>query len=912
MTYAGARHTRIELTANGKVLTLFNPAYLIADRRKRGKNVETLLNKANEIHYSCRGRNELYAWFLLRANDVRNFLPQIWEGKGFDNCSIVIKDEAAELEAGNDPAFGGATTGNHIETEIKKLYAVEAYAVTGVIRKDITKHDEEYSRISFLEAGYDSGDSITSDPYEDQMYLVKVVDYRYWHKLSRYVGAFNLKTRWWLDNDASVVYKRHEGFIWKTMLDDLWGTGQSALDHSNANYSLEGPKNYYYFGVNALDAFHHTLNDIEHTIVRNLDGTSSVWDMGTEPPSTSDTQREKYKSELLEVSNDSNGLTLPEKIWVIFPRLDYNWQTSDDPQEVTANDYWHNHPCWAVEKDTKTLLAYVPEAPQDVTLQAGTCQILHDSLPAQWAARLHGAGEPNEDPANEGSILPINNSQIATQVQERALRWIKARVRGDKKIVREVYQGYIPFEPSHDLSKIIWKNTGRGAVTIIESCPIASEEDYMETEGYGRGGTAGEYSNSHEYHEALSRRVSNESPSPPDHARWMEPAFRWALIKPDEDIAGGAVGTCSIEYGISENGDEALVFHASLKDIEVKNIDDSVALTAGERYFAWFNEQMRFWLANPRGAFNLRGGEICATVDRGPNMSQASGKNTARIDKYGHDDCIETVKFLRVNKQTMLRSYKRGDDYVEGDACGYAYSQAGGLKENEMLISFNPSRKIGGGVLWSDGNIIRWSRAPKLASYLEIGDRFTGEPPRIDFLVGAERAGTSGYTLTCQVPIAPADAESEPIGGSLAAGGSHSPAGNKTTSTGKLIFPNDDVHMSQAYSSYGSGSLAGQHLTVRGHNNSATKMKWTKPGLSGNISILGGDGSTIYTFSWEDGILVKAVKAGNDPVVTQLQARWNPGATYVGFAETLQDPCADAYAGNASNGSNRDASGDPS
>ena len=161
-----------------------------------------------------------------------------------------------------------------------------------------------------------------------------------------------------------------------------------------------------------------------------------------------DIEREKYKSELLEVSNDSNGLTLPEKIWVIFPRLDYNWQTSDDPQEVTANDYWHNHPCWAVEKDTKTLLAYVPEAPQDVTLQAGTCQILHDSLPAQWAARLHGAGEPNEDPANEGSILPINNSQIATQVQERALRWIKARVRGDKKIVREIKKiTKLPFKP---------------------------------------------------------------------------------------------------------------------------------------------------------------------------------------------------------------------------------------------------------------------------------------------------------------------------------------------------------------------------------------------------------------------------------------------------------------------------------
>tara|TARA_Y100000401_G_scaffold30623_1_gene22387 strand:+ start:24807 stop:27557 length:2751 start_codon:yes stop_codon:yes gene_type:complete len=916
MTYAGARNTRMELVAYGGSITLYNPSDLILSHKQNNRSVETLINKANEVHYTCRGRTELEGWFLVKANDVRNYLPKIWEGTGFDECSIKLTDEAGVLQAGYDPAFGGATTGNHKVTEIKKLYAVESYAVSGVVRADITEHDAEYSRPSYLQAGNDFGRNVLTDTYENQFYLVKVVDYRYWHKLSRYLGSFNIKTRLWEDDSHNVRYQKNSGYSWQTMLDELWGSGGvSALDHSSANYSLEGPINYYFWGVNSLDAFHKVLNDLDHTIVRNLDGTTTVWDMGTDPPSISDQERELYKTELVEVSNDSNGLILPEKIWVLFPKLDYQWQTSSDTEEVTANDYWHNRPVWGIQKDTATLLAGMSGAPSDPTLQSGTNQILHDTLPAQFAARLHGAGEPNEDPAGTGSILPINDTEIQNQATQRATRWIKARLNGDKKIVREVYRGYIPFTPAHDISKIIWKNKGLGAVTIIESCSIASEEDFLPSEGYGGKGSGGEYSNAYDYHEALSRRVVNENPSPPDHARWMEPAFRWAMIEPDADIlpdngsSPHGIGTCSVKYGISSGGDADLTFYTSTKNIEVKNIDTTAKLEQGKYYFAWWNEQMRFWLAVPRSAYNLRGGEICSTVSRGSNLSQTSGKNTATLADYGHDDCIETVKFLRVNKQTMLRSYVRTADYVGGDTCGYAYADAGGLKEEEMLISFNPSRKIGGAVLWSDGDVIRWSRAPKLASYLTIGDRFTYEPPRIEFLVGAGRAGSNGFTLSCQMPEA-AEGTGTPTGGNTS---NHCPAGTTGTSAGKLIFPDDSATLNQVVSSYGNGSLAGQHLTVKGYNTGAVKLKWTLPGLSGSVGVLHPNGSDTITFNYEDGILVGATKSGNDPVLSGLEARWNPNIdTYVSFVETLQDPCADAYAGNASNGSNRDANGDPS
>ena len=100
MTYAGARNTRMELIAGGYSLTLYNPSDLILSNRQNNKSVDTLINKANEIHYSCRGRTEVQAWFLLKANDVRNYLPKIWEGNGFDNCSVKLSDNAGTLQRG--------------------------------------------------------------------------------------------------------------------------------------------------------------------------------------------------------------------------------------------------------------------------------------------------------------------------------------------------------------------------------------------------------------------------------------------------------------------------------------------------------------------------------------------------------------------------------------------------------------------------------------------------------------------------------------------------------------------------------------------------------------------------------------------------------------------------------------------
>lgn len=908
----GASNTRMELkNSSGKIIPLYNADHLEKQLKANGRPTESFHGKVNSLRYTCRGRTSISGWFLTDCKSINDLLPEIYSGTGYEEVSLTLTDDNAILESGHDPVVGNSSGSSPVSHEIKKLYVTYAHAVTGVIRTDINKPDEAGSRVSSLDAGNDEAYGNTEvDNHDNQMYVLYVVDYRYYSNVfGAKVTNYNVRERLWDEDSDTTVYDISDGFTWESMVTDLWGSGGFSLSHGSANYPTLGPFNYQFWGVTAFDALHKVLDDIDHTLIRNLDGTAEVADMATYD-STSSSEREQHKGDLIEVSNDLSEPVLPEKIFVIFPKWDYQFQTSAHTDEITPQDYWHNRPLWYEERDTDTLISSSTKLDEwksnnagTVKYQSGTIDVLHDGMIAQFDPRASGdAG------ITDGGPTPSNDSDITACADARATAYIEARLNGDNTIFREVYRGYIPFTPTRDISCITWKNSGSGAITVIESVGRSFDSRFIASSKDASGGSGGgETSPGYDLKDSSSRRVSQEFPGSPDHARLSEPVLRWAIVETKAEAAPGIRVNCDVFYGLETSG--SIIFtDTGNRDILVTNISKTATMPSGSRVMAYWNEQIREWVTNWYTIdWNLLGGDICA-------------RTTARgaVTNYTQDDCFEHVELLRANKDSLLRSFKRVPS--GSDVC-YPADGYNSVNALEMLVSVDPApayTDFGGGYVVGSGasntaGKVRWTEAPEIGKHLIIGstvNSILSTPAFVAFNANG-RADTASAnaigTFTLMMKV-------NPIGylistQNIATQGVLTPVAMPSTCDetdpvdATMIFPNND-----------SSFRPGMHMSVKetgnagsGTDNNCLQMRWTSPGVWGYIDVGGpnvnvnssGDfenGAGVTFRLWiDDGIITKVTKSDNNTGATDdkyLYHRTDTGGADCSYASySPPDPC---------------------
>jgi len=863
----GASNTRMELkNSSGKVIPLYNAAHLEKQLKAHGRPTDSFRGKVNSLRYTCRGRTSISGWFLTDCKSINDLLPQIYSGTGYEEVSLTLIDRNHALESGHD--YGGSASssgGESTSHKIEKLYVTHAYAVTGVIRNDINKPDDVGSRTSYLDAGGDEafGDA-KADNHDNQMYVLYVVDYRYYaNVLGGKVANYNVRERLWDETSFETVYDISDGFTWQSMITDIWGGGGVGLSHGKANYPSHGPLNYQFWGVTAFDALHKVLDDIDHTLVRNLDGTADVADMATYDP-TSSSEREQHKGDLIEVSNDLSAPVLAEKIFVIFPKWDYQFQTSEHIDELTPQDYWHNRPIWYEEKNTATLISnsnkldtWKENHGSTVTFHPGSFDILHDGMIAQFSPRAHDAGDSM---ITTGGPTPSNNSDIVDCATARATAYIEARLNSDNSIFREVYRGYIPFTPTQDISCITWMNSGEGAITVIESVGRSFDSRFISSSKDASGGSGGgETSSGYDLKETSSRRVSQEFPGSPDHARLSEPVLRWAIVETKEEAEPEQRVGADVFYGLEESGSITFT-DTGTRDIQVTNISKTSTMPAESRVIAYWNEQIREWVTNWWSmSWNLLGGEWCA-------ITTARGAVTG----YTQDDCFEHVELLRANKDSLLRSFKRTLSETSGDI-NVCRPEEGWNDDDalEMLVSIDPApayTDYGGGYVIGSGAAntagkVRWTEAPHLGKHLTIGSSVNSilETPSFVNWQANGRANPSATdavgSFTCMLKVYPLQ-NSHGTGGDaqgliqaqtintvgaltpVSSGSGLGAASEQDPVSATMIWPNNDaefkpgMHMSIKETGNDSG-------TGGGDDNSCFKMRWTGAGVWGYIDVQG-------------------------------------------------------------------------
>ena len=890
MAHSGTSNTRMELrNSSNKIIPLYNADHLAKQLRSINRDTAPFEGKVNTLRYTCRGRTSITGWFLTDCKSINDLLPKIYNGSGKEDVSLTLVDKGESLQTGYDPAAGDTRANDLDEVSIKKLYVTAAYAVTGVVREDITKPDEAGSRTSTLQPGYDPGGEVEVDNHDNQMYVLHVTDYRFYTTLSAYTGAFNLREKLWDEASTTNVYEQHEGFTWESMLDALWGSGgASALDHGSASYPTIDPANYHFWGVNSNDAIMKVLDDIDHTIVRNLDGTSTVATMST-LDTTSSSERETYKTELTEVSNDMVAPFLPEKVRVIFPKWDYQFQTGNT-DELTPQDFWNNRPIWYVDKTTATLIGSSSNLDKwkevhgsTADTMPNTIEVLHDGLIAQFNPRASG-----DSGITSGGTTPSNNSDIDDKATERATEYIESKLNSDNSIFREIYRGYIPFTPTKDISSITWSNGGGGAQTVIESVGRAFDSKFLVTSlGVSRGSGGGETSSGYDLRETSSRRVAQEFPGAPDHARLSEPVLRWAIALTKAEAAPGVRVNCDVFYGLESSGSITFTDTGD-RDILVTNISKTATMPTASRILAYWNEQIREWVTCwfEASEGNLLGGEWCA-------ITTARGAVTA----YTQDDCFDHVELLRANKDSLLRSFKRTVSNTSSDAINACrpsefdedteWKDADAL---EMLISIDPSpasTDYGGGYVIGSGasntvGKVRWTEAPEIGKHLVIGSTVNSvlTTPAFVAFKGNGRANSvalsapGNFTLMMKVNpaaylIANGDIATE---GALTPVALPSTCSESQPADATVLFPNNDASF-----------RPGMHMSVKetgaadaGTGNNCLQMRWTSPGVWGYIDVQGAsnvdhaDSSTQvsgisaggfnYRLWFDDGICTKVEK----------------------------------------------------
>ena len=908
----GTGHSTIHIkspTGSGKPLPIYNPLDLKGQLLELSKSVTGFSGLVNCLNYLPRGKTSSHGWFLTTWGDIHDNFSHLLRGE-LKEVEIQFLEEADTLPGGFPPSGYSSVH----DFTIKKMLAVKAYAVTGIPEPDALKD------VGAIPPPANSKEMLESETtnWRNQFYVVQVVDWRYFAHLSCVTEAYNTRIRLWQEGLATTLYSRSAttGLSWVTLLNDLWGMLPDDMGTLSFNANVNFPSasstslNLKFWGVTAWDAFWSLLDQTFHTLIRKYDGTWEVDFIGHDGPSpppvptVTMAERTANREDLTSISNDLTATALPETIRVIFPKWDYQWQTSTDAGEVTSKDYWHNRPIWWNDHDTEVVGSYDDSS----MIIEGSCHHIHSGVFAQFPPRDRTAGEPDVAPLQD----PDNKTTLDALSLKLATSYVDSQTNNSNfRILQEHYRGFIPFTPTKELSSILWGEAGLGPTTRIMNLPLTQEGKFdKDASALGRSGKGGGGAPSAKYDSSASssQRVVNEFPGAPDHARLDEPVLRWCIAELTAECDPLAQVSALVKYGIptTTDHDPALAgtqiikwdntnsVSISTKSINVNNVSTSITVASGTRVFAAWNEQIRRWVFVPwtgGGGDVEKGGEICARsfgstaivggVHDGERWIWGNGH--ALVTDYEHDNCIDNLKLLRVNQDTFLRSYRRTTGYSEVDACAYAFGQP---VNTEMLISIDPSIDVGGSVFFSDGNKVRWTKSPHIGKEILLGDGLNNlDPPRIKF--------QHSKTATLSVPAALTDFFEiicRAIDTHLVTG--DPPYRDEILGiNAKVILPNNTASFSP-----------GQHLSIKstgadaaiggGADPMCLKLRWTSPGVTCEFSVSTPAGNRMLYF--DDGLLIGVSEAGNEMVLEGADFyRTDHGeadCSYVVYANP--DPCA--------------------
>jgi len=917
----------------GEPLLLFSPSHLANQLASMARSIEGFSGLTNSLTYVPRGRTPSHGWFLTTHREIEDKLPRLF-AQGREDIRVSFLQQGQDITVGSGgsstrPSPTGSSSGETsysatADFTVNNLLAVGAYAVTG-----IPEPENSYQR-----AGTDI-ESILESPatnWENQFYVVHVTDWRYIAHLSMVTDATNTRSRYWegLSSSSSTdQYLRGASTSWSNTVQTLWdllpaGEGDP-LDQTDASYpSSNFPWNEKFWGMTAWDALWSILDQSNNTLVRNLAGNYSVKQFSSDGTNVTGTvnrtgaaeEQETYVGDLTSISNDFGGFTIPEKVRVVFPKWDYQWQTSADSNEVTPQDYWHNRPVWYYEITTSDILT---DSGISNRIVPGTKKLLHSSTFAQFTPRT--SIDYTEADSVASKAVPLNSAELESDATSRATNYLNTFT-NDVTILDKTYRGFIPFTPTHALSSILWADSGSsGPITRILNLPRnqGGKLDRVESAlgSTSTGGGGGGPSAAYDPQASSSQRVANEFPGSPDHARMEEPVLRWAMVRLNTDCSPEAEVVAKVEFGIpqasdatSDPGSQMILFYASgessstAKTINVTNLSriaqSGVTVPANTRVVAFWSEQIRKWVFAPPGGVGegVVGGDICADISGHQVVVGGAHAGDRYMDAYGFafitnythaigdHGCINPAQAIRVNKETHLSAYTRAGAYSDGDCVG----DAAIAPEAEMLITIDPSIDTGGSVFWSDGDIVRWTKAPHIGKEVLLGDGKVGiDPPRLRFQHSETATLSSPAALTDFFSIICRRVDTDLVTG-------EAPYTSEVTGINQeIVLPNDTTAF-----------IPGQHLSIKATGTgdaNCLKLRWTARGIYKSFTVItevdfAGATTKERTLYFDDGILIGVTNPdtgaleGND---WYRPDNTHAGCVYQGYV--VPDPCHPSFYG---------------
>lgn len=343
--------------------------------------------------------------------------------------------------------------------------------------------------------------------------------------------------------------KEGASYSWVQILAELWDE-MSVLGSypSNATIGFGGaPGPHRFHGISAYEAITHTLRShgsaIRYNHKRDAIEIINIGDTDDERKKTENDGKKKLIFDDFPIQ--SNRSRFPEKVSVIFARLDYNIGTEDE--DLTFYDHLQLFPVHKVDIATE----------KSGALYGSRIQ-LWDASVASWSL-----GD-SEDPAN--------NSEIQSRAMSRAALWMRAQGDGGDMMHRR-YSGVHDFVAGPKVKNVLWRNFGDGWITEVWNGPgmIIPE----------RGGVPMWY--------------PSENMAPPDIARIHAPVKRECFCKPDATLNAGGSATCSV-YKL-EGGD----WVDTDIDISVKSSPVEGEVSAGSFLRAYWHWSKGEWMADQAG-----------------------------------------------------------------------------------------------------------------------------------------------------------------------------------------------------------------------------------------------------------------------------------------------------------------------
>lgn len=364
-------------------------------------------------------------------------------------------------------------------------------------------------------------------------------------------------------------------WTWTQMIDDLWSNLPGVmLGYTNsATFPDQPPENYVFRGLNAWDALCKVLDDLDHTVYRNLNGAWTIAPKGAEQVdyyAATDRWKESLDQPSWLFPSVNKLLCVPSKVKFYFPTVWHAFQneTNDSTaQIVCGKDAWLMRPVYAVTYTTST------DYPQ--ALAVGGSVAIHDSRAAYYD--------------ETGAIL--NEAELTARANKLGKIYISSKryAAGDGATfnahLHPIYIGFhSDFTVGPLVSAVSWSSlAGSGPKTEILLSPL---EYRVQDDPLGLG----------RFH--VEEVLSQESVSPPDIARNREPATRILLVETYDAIESGNYGLASVQYGM-HGGVGLILWSDSGKKIELHNPWEN-DIPKNKKVLAFWHDQTRRWICSQR------------------------------------------------------------------------------------------------------------------------------------------------------------------------------------------------------------------------------------------------------------------------------------------------------------------------